>query len=101
MWAPAYHVEDLVSATGSGDSSLAGFTAAFLRGESPERCVAAGNALGYQNLHALDAISGIKDWKATLEIMADTSLPRKSYEPEKGWRFDQHRRIGWGPNDRK
>lgn len=99
LWSPAYHVDPIASATGSGDSSLAGFSAAFLRGESPERCVAAGNALGYQNLHALDAVSGIKDWKTTLKIMADQNLPRHEIRISAGWRFDSEMHLAYGIKD--
>ncbi|MCX7719393.1 MAG: carbohydrate kinase family protein [Candidatus Sumerlaeaceae bacterium] len=100
IWSPAYHVAQIASATGSGDSSLAGFTTAFLKGESPERCVAAGNALGYQNLHGLDAISGIRDWDYTLSVMADATLPRNPINTGEGWQMDPHGHVALGPRDR-
>ena len=100
MWAPAYREDRIASATGSGDSSLAGFSTAFLKRESPERCVAAGNALGYQNIQALDAISGILDWEATLEIMDNATLPRHEIHTGEGWRYNENARIAIGPNDR-
>jgi len=101
LWSPAYRLESIASATGSGDSSLAGFAAAFLQGESPEQCIAAANALGYQNLHALDAVSGIKDWPETLRIMADRSLPRYPMPKEEGWRADEEAMLLYGPEDSK
>ncbi len=100
LWSPAYHLDSIASATGSGDSSLAGFTAALLKGETPERSIAAANALGYQNLHALDAVSGIQDWDATVQIMADRSLPRYEMPEEAGWRFDSTATLLYGPEDR-
>lgn len=99
IWAPAYRVEQIASATGSGDSSLAGFTTAFLMGEPPERCVAAANALGYQNLHGLDAISGIRDWAHTQGLMADMSLPRNPISPGADWAMDESRHLALGPRD--
>jgi sugar/nucleoside kinase (ribokinase family) len=99
LWSPAYVVDPIASATGSGDSSLAGFTTAYLRGETPERCVAAGNALGYQNLQALDAVTGIQDWETTEKIMADSTLPRHSIPHSEGWTFDKEPVLGHGPND--
>jgi sugar/nucleoside kinase (ribokinase family) len=99
IWAPAYHVEQIASATGSGDSSLAGFTTAFLMGEPPERCVAAANALGYQNLHGLDAISGIRDWAHTQALMADMSLRRNPITPGVDWAMDESRHLALGPRD--
>lgn len=99
IWMPAYHVANIASATGSGDSSLAGFTAAFLRGEGPDRCVAAANALGYQNLQALDAISGIRDWDYTLGLMADCSMERNPIAPGEGWRPSADGISFLGPRD--
>jgi sugar/nucleoside kinase (ribokinase family) len=88
LWMPAYQVNDIVSATGAGDCSLAGFITAFLKEEPPERCLAAANALAFQNLQALDAVSGVKDWDTTLSIMADRTLPRREIEQGNGWRLD-------------
>lgn len=101
LWSPAYSLETFASATGSGDSSLAGFTAAFLQGEPAEQCIAAANALGYQNLHAPDAVSGIKSWPETLQIMADRSLPRYPMPTEEGWRADEEAKLLYGPEDKK
>jgi sugar/nucleoside kinase (ribokinase family) len=101
LWAPAYRVDRIASATGSGDSSLAGFTTAYLKGLSPEECVAAGNALGYQNLQELDAISGIGDWEATQKIMAEKSLPRHEIRLSDGWSEDKEIPLAYGPNDKK
>ena len=99
IWAPAYVVPKIASAAGSGDSSLAGFTTALLRGEGPERCVESGNAVGYQNLHALDAVSGIRDWPATLEIIADLAHPRHPINTGANWRRDDANHIAFGPKD--
>lgn len=99
LWAPAYHVEHIASAAGSGDSSLSGFTTALLKGEPPERCVAAGNALGYQNLQELDAVSGIRDWDYSLKVMADFSMPRNTINTGAGWRFDEATMMAFGPTD--
>jgi sugar/nucleoside kinase (ribokinase family) len=98
VWSPAFRAPEGGSATGSGDSSLAGFLTAFLLGETIETAVACGNALGFQNLHALDAISGIKDWNSAREIAADNSLERLPLDPNaEGWRFEQARNVWFGP----
>lgn len=99
LWAPAYHCEHIASATGSGDSSLAGFSTAYLHGETPERCVAAGNAVGYQNLQSLDAISGIQDWPDTLKIMADSIMSRNEIHCGPGWHYDEQAKLAYGPRD--
>ena len=89
LWMPAYKVDNIVSTTGSGDCSLAGFITAFLKEETPKRCLAAANALAFQNLQALDAVSGVKDWCTTLRIMGDRTLRRHEIAPTHTWRFDQ------------
>ncbi|MEI7633435.1 MAG: carbohydrate kinase family protein [bacterium] len=99
IWAPAYHAANIASATGSGDSSLAGFSSAFLRGETPQRCVAAANALGYQNLQALDAVTGIRDWDYTLRLMEDFSMPRNKIATGDGWTWDDAHKRACGPKN--
>jgi sugar/nucleoside kinase (ribokinase family) len=60
-------VIDVVSTTGSGDSSIAGFLAALLRGEAPGQCMASLTVVGAQNLSSLDAVSGVQSWERTVE----------------------------------
>ncbi|MBN1853305.1 MAG: carbohydrate kinase family protein [Pirellulales bacterium] len=74
LWAPSYRVPKIASATGSGDSSIAGFLTAFLRGFQPGRCTRLACAAGYYNMHALDSLSGLPDWK-TLESFIDGNPP--------------------------
>ncbi len=93
LWNPAYRLERIASATGAGDASLAGFLAACVRGESPERCIAAAGSLGYQNLQAMDATSGIRDWAATVEILEDLTLSRYPMPEWNAWRFDEKRTL--------
>lgn len=74
LWCPAFFVPKIASATGSGDSSIAGFLAALLKGESIEKTLKYANCVGFQNLHELDAISGIKNWQETTEMIADEKI---------------------------
>jgi sugar/nucleoside kinase (ribokinase family) len=100
IWMPAFQPVEGGSATGSGDSSVAGFLAAFLRGESPDSAVACANAMGYQNLQTLDAVSGIGDWEATKRLAADPDRRQIAFElAAPGWRFDDGARQWIGPND--
>jgi len=71
LWCPAFRVEKIASATGSGDSAIAGFLAAYIKGYSIEKALKYANCVGYQNLHELDAVSGIKNWNQT-SIMVDS-----------------------------
>lgn len=66
IFEPTCRVNEVASATGAGDSSISGFLAAMLRGESPEWCMASLTVVGAQNLSALDAVSGVRSWEETV-----------------------------------
>lgn len=74
LWCPAFRVEKIASATGSGDSAIAGFLAAYLKGYTIEKALKYANCAGYQNLHELDAVSGIKDWNQTSAMLESGQL---------------------------
>jgi sugar/nucleoside kinase (ribokinase family) len=74
LWCPAFRVEKIASATGSGDSAIAGFLAAYIKGYPIEKAMKYSNCVGYQNLHELDAVSGIKSWDETSAILASGQL---------------------------
>ena len=101
LWMPAYCAASIASTTGAGDCSLAGFLAAFLRGETPERCLAAATALGYQNLASHDAVSGVLDWNATLAMIEDRALTRYPHQLSRHWRVDADRQVAHGIEDRQ
>lgn len=61
LWAPCFRVQ-VAGTTGSGDSTIAGFISAMLRGLSPEGALTAAVATGAHNVEAADAISGITSW---------------------------------------
>jgi sugar/nucleoside kinase (ribokinase family) len=93
IWCPSFLVEDFISATGSGDSSIAGFMGAYLRGESMERTLLFANCVGGQNLTALDALSGIKSWPETV-AMVDANRTQNPLDPEAaGWQWDEKWRM--------
>jgi sugar/nucleoside kinase (ribokinase family) len=56
---------DVVGTTGAGDSALAGFMLAVLRGLPPAEAVTMACAVGACNVEALDAVSGIRSWDET------------------------------------
>ena len=61
----SYHIDNIVSATGSGDSSIAGFLSAFMYGESITECMEIACTAGATNLTAQDALSGIRSMEET------------------------------------
>ncbi len=81
IFEPTCCVKKIASATGSGDSSIAGFLAALLRGEPPARCMATLTVVGAQNLSALDAVSGVRSWQETLAQLE--AGPEKNPVPER------------------
>jgi len=75
LWVQAITVEKFGSATGSGDSSIAGLLTAFLNGLTIEESLKYATCLGYQNVCVLDAVSGTKDWETTTK-MIEANMPK-------------------------
>lgn len=102
IWAAAYRVPQIASATGSGDSSIAGFLSAYLRGLSLEECLLVANCVGFQNLHELDAVSGIRTWDETWELVTGGRLePLDPHLDASQWRRDPQRALWYGPQDQR
>ena len=59
IWSPSYRADVIKSATGAGDSSIAGFLMSLACGQSLETAANAACAVGWQNLRAVDAFSGV------------------------------------------
>jgi sugar/nucleoside kinase (ribokinase family) len=66
LWVPCFRVH-VTGTTGAGDTSIAGFLSALLRGMSPELAVTAAVAVGACNVEAPDALSGLQSWNATFD----------------------------------
>jgi sugar/nucleoside kinase (ribokinase family) len=65
-WLTCFQV-DVIGTTGAGDTTIAGFLAALLRGMSPTETMNAALAVGACNVEAPDALSGIRPWDETLQ----------------------------------
>lgn len=91
LWEEAFLVEEIASATGSGDSSIAGFLAAFLRGCGPEQALKSACCVGGQNVKVLDAVSGIHTWEETQAMM--DAWPKRRQQPGDVWAYDDRQRI--------
>ncbi len=59
----SYTPEKLLSATGAGDTSIAAFLTAILRGYSLEKCLQLATATGASCVEAYDALSGLKSFE--------------------------------------
>jgi sugar/nucleoside kinase (ribokinase family) len=101
LWCPAFAIDKIASATGSGDSSIAGFLAAFFRGYPIEKTLKYANCVGNQNLHVLDAVSGIKNWGETTTMIEQGNLKMIDLPlPHSNWKFDEKFEIWEGMLDR-
>lgn len=101
-WTPAFEIQEIASATGSGDSAIAGLVIALLKGESYERALRYAVALGYQNLHGLDGTSGIKNWDYSTKLVNDMDKPLIPFElHSSGWKFSEENKLWYGPRDKK
>jgi sugar/nucleoside kinase (ribokinase family) len=98
LWEPPFQVDHVASATGAGDSCIAGFLAAFLRGETIESALRYAAAAGAQNVTAHDAVSGIRSFEETRDAIG--SWPKRTVEIDaEGWRFDAAGGLWHGPHD--
>ena len=80
---------NVVGTTGSGDTTIAGFLSALLRGSGPEETVTTAVAVGACNVEALDALSGLRSWEETQARVAAgwAHLPMEFAAP--GWQAAQ------------
>ena len=101
IWAGSFKVDNFGSALGAGDSAIAGFLSAFIKGFGPEETLRIANIAGWQNVQAIDALSGIKDWPSTLESLK-MNMPCNPVELDcDQWQYCQKRQVYYGPNDKK
>lgn len=64
----ALDTQDIVSATGAGDSSISGFLCALLNGKTPEECARSAVSTAHFCLQTVDAASGIPKFDKVLEL---------------------------------
>lgn len=94
----SFHVSQVASATGSGDSSIAGFLSAFLNGKTIEESIRIACAVGGQNVQVFDAISGIKTWDETLDMIVGWEKNKLCIEGSY-WRYDDKKKVWVGRKD--
>lgn len=102
LWCAAFRAEKIASATGSGDSCIAGFLTAYLHRLPLEQCLRVANCVGYENLQELDAVSGIRTWDETMELLGSGKLePMDPHVSAAGWKPHEIPGVWIGPQDRK
>lgn len=83
LWAPTFERE-VVGTTGAGDTTIAGFLAAVVRGEKPERALDIACAAGAACVTRPDAVSGVCTLDEIDRFLAER--PRRRQLPElSGW----------------
>jgi len=100
LWQPSFAVKKLVSATGSGDSAIAGFLSAYLNGCGIETALRYCCMIGCQNLQAADATSGIRTWQETTRMIRGRMRLNPVPVAMNGWRQDTETGIFSGPSDK-
>ncbi|NMA43087.1 MAG: carbohydrate kinase family protein [Oligosphaeraceae bacterium] len=65
FWFPIFKEKEFKGATGAGDTTIAGFLAAMLKGQSLYQAGLFACAVGACNVEAADALGGILDWEET------------------------------------
>jgi sugar/nucleoside kinase (ribokinase family) len=100
LWAPSFTAQQFGSATGAGDATIAGFLSAILAGYDPENSLCIANTLGWENVRAIDALSGIEDWDATIKYVADKSRKQNPSGLESIWKFSSQDLVFHGPEDK-
>ncbi len=99
LWVPAFKVGQFGSATGSGDSSIAGFLSAYLRGLNIEEALKYAACCGFQNVRVLDAVSGIKSWDETTNMLKDDMPMIDINIKSNGWIWSKEYKLWAGPDD--
>ena len=92
-------MDNFGSATGSGDSSIAGFLSAYLRGLTIEDALKYATCIGLQNVRVLDAVSGIKTWDETTAMLKANMPMIDAHIEADGWKYAKSHGLWAGPND--
>ena len=94
LWFPVYQEEKFVGALGSGDSAIAGFLSAFVRGLSIENCLRYANAAGSMNVTVPDGLSWNKGFDdLTKRIKAGWKTKDLKID-EPGWKKEREFWVG-------
>ena len=99
LYEESFHVEKVAAATGSGDSSIAGFLTAFLKGKSIEETIRIACAVGGQNVQVYDALSGIKTWDETLAMIPSWEKNKAEISGDY-WKYNEEKALWVGQKDK-
>ena len=101
MWIFPNKVTDIVSATGAGDTMIAGFLASAVRGEDPEKALCIGTASASLCLRSSDTTSLLKGYESVEKEAEGAERTAYGFELSKtDWHESRIKGLYIGQNDR-
>jgi sugar/nucleoside kinase (ribokinase family) len=94
LWHPVYEEEKFVGALGSGDSAIAGFLSAFVRGHTIESCLRYANAAGSMNVTVPDGLTWNKGFDDLTKRIEAGWKTKDLKIDEDGWKYEHGFWIG-------
>lgn len=95
IWSPVFDVQ-VAGTTGSGDSTVAGFLSALLRGLNAEEAITAATAVGACNVEAADSLSGLRSWEDTMKRISGGWKRKPMHLQAPGWKLDEKKQLWFG-----
>lgn len=87
LFCPSFKVDRVVSATGAGDSAVAGFLMSLMRGNTPESALKIASAVGALSVKAADSYSLLGSFE-DVQVFSETAGLEKFSLQGKDWRKD-------------
>jgi sugar/nucleoside kinase (ribokinase family) len=94
LWFPVYQEEKFVGALGSGDSAIAGFLSAFVRGLTIESCLRYANAAGSMNVTVPDGLTWNKGFDDLTRRIESGWKTKDMKITEPGWKLEHQFWVG-------
>jgi sugar/nucleoside kinase (ribokinase family) len=94
LWHPVYQEEKFVGALGSGDSAIAGFLCAFVRGRTIESCLKYANAAGSMNVTVPDGLTWNKGFDDLTKRIEAGWKTKDLKIDEDGWNYERGFWVG-------
>jgi sugar/nucleoside kinase (ribokinase family) len=101
LWAASFKASQFGSATGAGDATIAGFLRSLIGGYTPQQSLRIANTVSWENVRAIDALSGIEDWDATMRYVNDMNFPQNPAGLDDTWRYSNTDCIYYGSDDKR
>ena len=97
LFEPSFVADRVAFTTGAGDCAIAGFLAAFARGETIERTLRFAAGCGCLNVRVHDSVSGIVPYEEVARLMEGwrkvETPPCFRGEAGEGWRYDEEGQV--------